>query len=51
MDKYKEILEFLKRFEQNQKRFHECLNRLETKIDEHTLILKTLEHYSEVNKA
>ena len=29
----------------------EILKRLETKIDEHTLILRALEHSAEINKA
>lgn len=40
----KEILEILKRLETK-------IDGLETKIDEHTQILRALEHSAEVNKA
>jgi hypothetical protein len=39
-----EMLEILKRLDEGQK-------RLETKLDEHTLILRALEHSAQVNKA
>lgn len=44
----KEILEILKRLET---KFDDGLNRLESKIDGHTLILRALEHSAQVNKA
>lgn len=50
--------EHLKRLDDGQKRFDEQLKglnegqkRLETKLDEHTQILRALEHSAEVNKA
>jgi len=61
----KEILEILKRLDEGQQRLEkgqkefdthlktvdENLKRLETKIDEHTLTLRALEHSAQVNKA
>jgi predicted nucleic acid-binding Zn-ribbon protein len=44
----KEMLEILKRLET---KIDQGLNRLETKLDEHTLILRALEHSAQVNKA
>lgn len=47
----KEILEILKRLESKVDNIESKVNNLETKIDEHTLILRALEHSAQVNKA
>jgi len=51
----KEILEILKRLEtkmdQGLGRLESKVDKLETKLDEHTLILRALEHSAQVNKA
>ena len=51
----KEILEILKRLETKVDigldRLETKVNSLETKLDEHTLILRALEHSAQVNKA
>ena len=51
----KEILEILKRLEtkmdQGLGRLESKVDKLETKLDEHALILRALEHSAEVNKA
>lgn len=51
----KEILEILKRlefrFDKGLGRLESKIDNLQSKVDEHTLILKALEHSVEVNKA
>jgi len=51
----KEILEILKRLEtkmdQGLGRLETKVDKLEAKLDEHTLILRALEHSAEINKA
>lgn len=47
----KEILEILKRLESKVDTIEAKVDKLEIKLDEHTQILRALEHSAEVNKA
>ena len=46
-----EVLDILKRLESKIVNLDTKFDRLETKVDEHTQILRALEHSAEVNKA